>query len=111
MIDIADKVNNIASSAIAFGLNKINQTNQYAGMALNSLQAAQYTKQYNNDIINNMESNIYYNTNVPSKHTLKSSVPFGILFGKNTAYGNTKQSKSYLKTNNLKYRGSIYGKK
>lgn len=115
MIDIADKLNNTAFSAIASGLNKLNQTNQYAGMALNSLQAAQYTKQYNNDILNNMESNIYYNTeDVPLEHTLRTSsssvVPSGIVFGKNTAYGTTEQSKAYLKTNKLKYRGSRYGK-
>lgn len=116
MIDIADKLNNTAFSAIASGLNKLNQTNQYAGMALSSLQAAQYTKQYNNDILNNMESNIY-NTmeDVPLEHTLRTSsqsvVPSGIVFGKNTpAYGTTKQSKAYLKTNKLKYRGSRYGK-
>lgn len=116
MIDIADKLNNMAFSGIASGLNKINQSNQYTGMVLNyagraldSLEAAQNTKQYNNDILNNMESNIYYK-DVPLEHTLKSSVPSGIVFGKNTAYGTTEQSKAYLKNNKLKYRGSRYGK-
>lgn len=114
MIDIADKLNNMAFSGIASGLNKLNQTNQYAERAFNSLQAVQYTKQYNNNILNNMESNIYYK-DVPLKHTLRTSsssvVPAGIVFGENTAYGTTKQSEYYLKTNKLKYRGSRYGKK
>lgn len=118
MIDIADKLNNTAFGAIASGLSRINDTNQYAERAFNSLQTAQYTKKYNKNILNNMESYIYYNNNkgVPLEYTLRTSsssvVPSGIVFGKNTAaYGTTKLSKDYLKTNKLKYRGSRYDKK
>lgn len=114
MIDIADKLNNMAFSAIASGLNRLNETNQYAERAFNSLQTAQYTKQYNNNILDNMESKIY-SENVPLEYVLRTSsrsvLPAGIVFGKNTkAYGTTEQSKAYLKTNKLKYRGSRYGK-